>query len=302
MEHHDASPRTDGRASLAPNRTMRCLVMEGLGRLGYDGARLANETLPGGHPAYCDPHLEAPLFWSGIAERSGDDFIGLHIAEAVRPRLLDDVLLVMYASDTFEQALGHFLRFQRLLSGGFRAGLERRGDTSRLVIDIDYPGFGPLRQQAECLAPLLGKLFALLTDDAFAPTAVAFRHGAPGRAGEYRRLLGLDPAFRRPHDSLSFPSALLARPSLNANPELVERLLPPLESDLEGLEEQQFLLRLRHWVEAHLDSDELCLSRCARAFGLKQIELRRWLAERGTDFPALCDEVRVRRDRTPGQT
>ncbi len=101
----------------------------------------------------------------------------------MRPRLLDDVLLVMYASDTFEQALGHFLRFQRLLSGGFRAGLERRGDTSRLVIDIDYPGFGPLRQQAECLAPLLGKLFALLTDDAFAPTAVAFRHGAPGRAG-----------------------------------------------------------------------------------------------------------------------
>ncbi|MFP1680401.1 AraC family transcriptional regulator ligand-binding domain-containing protein [Alloalcanivorax sp. C16-2] len=302
MEHHDASPRTDGRASLAPNRTMRRLVMEGLGRLGHDGARLAYETLPGGHPAYCDPHLEAPLFWSGIAERSGDDCIGLHIAEAVRPRLLDDILLIMYASDSFEDALAHFLRFQRLLSGGFQAALERRGETSRLIYDINYPGFGPLRQQAECLAVLLTKLFALFTDDAFRPTAVTFRHGCPGRTPEYRRLLGLDPAFGRPHDSLGFASSLLERRSLNANPGLVARLLPPLEDDLENLDDQQFLLRLQHWVEAHLGSDELRLSRCARAFGLKQIDLRRWLAERGTDFPTLCDEARERRARTPGQT
>ena len=302
MEHHDASPRTDGRASLAPSHTMRRLVMEGLGRLGYDAARLAHQTPLNGSSGYCDPRLEAPLFWRGIAEQTGDDFIGLHIAEAVPPRLLDDILLVMYASDSFEDALGHFLRFQRLLSGDLQAALDRRGETSRLIYDIEYPGFGPLRQESECLAVLLTKLFALLTDDVFLPTAVAFRHPCPGRAPEYRRLLGVDPAFDRPHDALTFSSALLPRRSLNANPGLLARLLPPLEEGVENLDDRQFLLRLLHWVEVHLESDELSLSRCARTFGLKQIDLRRWLAEQGTDFPALCAQARERRARTPGQT
>ena len=302
MEHQDASPRTNGRASLAPSHTMRRLVMEGLGRLGYDAARLAYETPRSGGSDYCDPHLEAPLFWRGIAEQTGDDFIGLHIAEAVPPRLLDDILLIMYASDSFEDALRYFLRFQRLLSGGFQAALDRRGETSRLIYDIDYPGFGPLRQQADCLAVLMTKLFALFTDDAFRPTAVAFRHGCPGRTPEYQRLLGLDPAFGRPHDALTFTSTLLLRPSLNANPELVARLLPQLDDGVENLDDQQFLLRLLYWVEAHLESGEMSLGRCARAFGLKQIDLRRWLADQGTDFPALCDQARERRARTPGQT
>ncbi len=69
-------------------------------------------------------HDNAPLFWTELAAVTGDADIGLHLGEAMRPRLLDVVGYLLLAARDLGEALRSFLRFQHILSGGFAAHLD----------------------------------------------------------------------------------------------------------------------------------------------------------------------------------
>ena len=96
-------------------------------------------------------HDNAPLFWTELAAVTGDADIGLHLGEAMKPRLLDVVGYLLLSARDLEEALRSFVRFQHILSGGFAARLEVEGETARLILDINYLGYASLRQQIECL-------------------------------------------------------------------------------------------------------------------------------------------------------
>lgn len=120
----------------------------------------------------------------------------------MKPRLLDVVGYLLLSARDLEEALRSFVRFQHILSGGFAARLEVEGETARLILDINYLGYASLRQQIECLMLLFLKLLALISDDEFVAERIEFRHRAPPRLGEHRRLFGRLPLFSRPHDAL----------------------------------------------------------------------------------------------------
>ena len=148
-----------GTAPLTHSATLRRLLYEALTELGHDPAsiyRRANQ-----HRRLVPPptegrlsHDEAPLFWQAADALCGDPDIGLHLGEVMQPRLLDVVGYLLLASRDLQQALDSFLRFQHILAGGFVAQLRVEGERACLVLDLNYRGFGPLRQQMECLALL----------------------------------------------------------------------------------------------------------------------------------------------------
>ncbi len=250
---------------LTHSATLRRLLYEALDALGLDPTRVYRSVyrripLPpptlGGRLV----HDNAPLFWTELAAVTGDADIGLHLGEAMKPRLLDVVGYLLLSARDLEEALRSFVRFQHILSGGFAARLEVEGETARLILDINYLGYASLRQQIECLMLLFLKLLALISDDEFVAERIEFRHRAPPRLGEHRRLFGRLPLFLRPHDALVFSAALLRRPSRNANPDMHDVLTRHAEEQSRELSENRLLNRVRYLIELRLGRAMACAS------------------------------------------
>ena len=293
----DADPQHASAAALTHSPTLRRLLYEALAELGLDPTetyRRAYQGMPLAPPRLeaREGHDNAPLFWRALAGISGDADIGLHLGEVMKPRPMDVVGYLLLASRDLRQALESFVRFQHILSGGFAARLEEQGETARLILDLHYRGVGPLRQQMECLALLLQKMLASVTDEAFRLTAIDFRHPSPRRLDEHRRLFGLSPRFAQAHDALLFPRALLGRPSRSANPRLFALLSGQAERELAELAENQLLNRVRYWLGVNLGVQPCSLGGCAQALDCTAGALQRALAEQGSSFRLLHDEVR----------
>lgn len=282
--------------ALTHSSTLRRLLYEALAALGFDPTDTYRRAYAG--VALAAPLLEAreehdnaPRFWQALEGISGDVDIGLHLGEVMQPRPMDVVSYLLLAARDLRQGLQAFVRFQHILSGGFAARLEEQGDEARLVIDLNYREVGSLRQQMECLAVLLSKMLASAGGE-IPLLGVEFRHRAPRKLAEHRRLLGVEPLFSRPHDVLILPRALLSRPSRSASPRLFEVLSEEAEKQLAGLVENQLLVRVRYWLEVNLGSATCSLEACALALGSNRSALQRSLSEQGSSFRALHDEVR----------
>ncbi|CAD5105801.1 AraC family transcriptional regulator [Zestomonas carbonaria] len=237
-------------------------------------------------------HDNAPLFWQALPEITGDADIGLHLGEVMKPRLLDVVGYLLLASSDLRQALESLVRFQHILSGGSVAQLRVEGDEARLVIDLNYQGFPSLRHQMECVALLLIKLLAFITDGEFRLGGLHFRHAQPRRVAEHRRLFGLLPAFGQAHDALLFPAALLQRPSRTANPGLHALLSEHAQRQLDGLLENQLLNRLRYLLGVRLAGGDCSLAACASELGMSMAGLQRALAAQGSSLRQVREGVR----------
>jgi AraC-like DNA-binding protein len=284
-------------AVLTHSPTMRRLLYEGLLSLGrdptdtyrraYQGVPLLPPTISGR-----EEHDNAPLFWEALQALTDDCDIGLHLAEVMKPRPLDVVSYLLLASRDLREALQSFVRYQHILSGGFAAYLEEQGDSVRLVLDLNYRGFGSLRQQIECLALLLIKMLGSVTDEEFQVQGVDFRHPAPRRLSEHKRLFGLTPRFAQAHDALVFSSSLLNRPSRSANPRLFTLLSQQAELELQELGEDQLLNRVRYWLQGHLGQTTCTLVGCAEALHMNAGALQRGLAAQSSSFRVLHEEVR----------
>lgn len=282
--------------ALTHSSTLRRLLYEALAALGFDPTDTYRRAYAG--VALAAPLLEAreehdnaPRFWQALEGISGDVDIGLHLGEVMQPRPMDVVSYLLLAARDLRQGLQAFVRFQHILSGGFAARLEEQDDEARLVIDLNYREVGSLRQQMECLAVLLSKMLASAGGE-LPLQGVEFRHRAPRKLAEHRRLLGVEPRFSRPHDVLILPRALLSRPSRSASPRLFEVLSEEADKQLAGLVENQLLVRVRYWLEVNLGSATCSLEACALALGSNRSALQRSLSEHGSSFRALHDEVR----------
>lgn len=283
--------------ALTHSSTLRRLLYEALAELGMDPTdtyRRVYAGVPVSVPRLesREEHDNAPRFWQALAGISGDIDIGLHLGEVMQPRPMDVVGYLLLTARDLRQGLQAFIRFQHILSGGFAAKLEEEGELVRLVIDLNYRGVGSLRQQMECLALLLHKMLAGVCVGGLPLLGVEFRHPAPRRLHEHRRLLGLEPKFSQPRDALLLPRALLAQPLRSASPRLFEVLTAEAERQLGELVENQLMARVRYWLELNLGLASCNLVACAQALDISRGSLQRALSEQGSSFRALHDEVR----------
>lgn len=283
--------------ALTHSSTLRRLLYESLAELGMDPTDTYRQVYAG-VPLRVPllesrlDHDNAPRFWQVLPALSGDVDIGLHLAEVMQPRPMDVIGYLLLTARDLRQGLQAFVRFQHILSGGFAASLEEDDEQVRLVIDLNYRGVGSLRQQMECLALLLHKMLASVCVGGLPLLGVEFRHAAPRRLGEHRRLFGLEPRFSQACDALLLPRALLARPLRSASPRLFAVLSEEAQRQLGELQENQLLARVRYWLELNLGQGSCELTTCAAALGLSRGSLQRALAEQSSSFRRLHDEVR----------
>lgn len=227
-----------------------------------------------------DPDGRAPRnaeirLWHEAARLTGDDFFGLHLAELLPLADLGDVGFAVRSSVTIGEALARVARYLHLLAQGAVVEVHEAGDAAILRHRPPRGEPAPTRHAVECLLGNLVGLARRASQAAVTPRAARFRHPAPARTDEHRRVFGPGVAFGADHDELEIDGALLAQRQPEAAP-------------MRGA----FLDRVRAALEADLSGGEPTLTAVARRLRMSPRTLQRRLQHEGTSLQILTDRMR----------
>lgn len=204
--------------------------------------------------------------------------------------------LAMRSADTLGEALARLDRYNQLFLPAPMWRFER--DPERLrAICLWAPPLDPVHVavSVEFLVALLAELCAQLTGQRVPAVELCFQHEARGPFEALERAIGCPPAFGATRSSLCLPACALELPLRQADPAISALLLGELEALAVRPQRHDaglLLERLRTTVSARLPAGPPAMPEIARRVGLSERTLRRRLAETGTTWEELVDQVR----------
>ena len=232
--------------------------------------------------------------WARAAAALKDVDFGLHFAEGADIDAFHLVGHLATTSATLGQALDRIVAYSRLLHDAGRTEVEREGD--RVLL---YPGCrglpeAPPRHVAEFTAASVVLLGRLITREAWSPVEVRFQHAAPERVREHVRVLGVTPRFGAPETVVILDARLMSLPVRATQSkmgsyleayarELIARL-PAGAGDLRD--------KVLRAIAVGVARGAAEIGAVAAQLGMTPRTLQRRLADEGTTFAALSDEVR----------
>ncbi len=228
---------------------------------------------------------------------SGDDCLGLHLGEAVRPGYYGVLGYLVMSCATLADALHRQARYAALV-----------GNLGRVELTDEPPREGREPQVAHSWQPLLAQQQRQLSEETLAawvtfgrwisgldipPSEVRFQHPAPADTGEHRRIFRCPVLFGQADNALVFPKRLLSTPLGQADAQVrlmldayAERLLGEIQQGHSVLDRARLELA-RQLPEAGAD-----LGLIAARLALSPRTLQRRLREAGLSFNRLVDETR----------
>ena len=233
--------------------------------------------------------------WRLSLALTGDDELGLHLAERLPRGALDLVEYAFRSSSDLAAALERLAHYGRLVNDRLAMRVLAGGGELRLLI-VEPDGRPLDRQRAELSLALVLRLARETTSTDLAPVEVSFAHPAPQDVAEHRRLFRAPLRFRAPVSALVLSRADAARPLRGADPALVEvvgRRLDKLLAGREQADDGSTSARVRKQLAAEVGQGEMKAGEVARALALSERTLSRRLAAEGTSFRTILDGVRV---------
>lgn len=269
------------------------LAYQGMENMGIDAATVLNRIGMSFQQIQAKdlrtPHSAQRLFWEAITEVSNDPDIGLHLGEHL-PVFRGQVIEYLFlSSPTFGDGLTRALNYQRLISDAVQATLQEDDHGTYLC----NPGLTSSIHHL-LVAVVLGvmKFFKYITEDAFNAELICFDFPEPENIAEYQRVFGCELRFGEPETRMYFDEAVLATPSLHAEPELL-KLHEQLASEyVAKLEKQDFVGQVNRIIGELLESGNANLETVAERLDIKPRALRTRLAEVDTNFNQLLADYR----------
>lgn len=200
--------------------------------------------------------------------------------------------LALAASPTLASAIQLGLRYVDLTHTFLHWRFERSRPEAALVMQVGVP-LGELETfLVERDAAAAATLLEDLTGRRGGLAGTEFAYAAPPWAARYETVFGCRPAFGAERHALRLPAAMLDQPLPGGDPVMAAAAEGQCHRLLEGMSPAGGLAtRLRRLLLDHPGrlptQDE-----AARRLGLSRRSLRRKLAEEGTSFRQLLDEVR----------
>lgn len=225
-------------------------------------------------------------------EASGRPDLGLLAGRGHRFPVFGFWGLALAASPTLASAIRLGLQYVDLTHTFLRWRFERSGPEAALVMQAGVP-LGELETfLVERDAAAAATLLEDLTGRRGGLAGAEFTYPAPAWAGRYETAFGCLPAFGAERHALRLAAALLDRSLPGGDPVTAAAAEAQCRRLLEGLSPAGGLsTRLRRLLLDHpgrLPTQD----DAAQRLGLSRRSLRRQLAEEGTSFRALVDEVR----------
>ncbi|KFX71138.1 AraC family transcriptional regulator [Pseudomonas taeanensis MS-3] len=276
-------------------------LLDYLERRGVESAELLRRVQV--HPqllAQRDQRIAASAYLELLGhgvEVTGDEQLGLHLGEAVRPGYYGVLGYLVMSCPTLADALHRQARYASLV-----------GNLGRVDLADEPPRAGVEAQVAHSWQPLLGQQQRQLSEETLAgwltfghwisgleipPTEVRFQHPAPQDVSEHRRIFRCPVLFTQADNALVFPKRLLATRLGQADARVrlmldayADRLLGELQLGHSVLD------RARLELARLLPESGADLGVLAERLALSSRTLQRRLREAGLSFSQLLDETR----------
>lgn len=292
MTTADARPA----APRAPTVTLRYLraLPDYLQRHGHDPAAIAGVAalLHADADARISEREAAALF-AQAAQAIGDDALGLHVGEQIRPGHYGALGYAAMSCATLAEALVCQQRYQSLVLDIAAPQVEMRGDALSLSWQPDSDA--SYRQLAECNFAGMLSFMRWLTGHALRPLRVDLTYPAPADTREHHRILGDDLVFAADAYRIVVPQAWLMLPLIQPDPEMRAQMQARAEQQLAALRatEDDLLDRARQLIAARLAQGPVELGSIAAQLPAAPRTLQRQLQARQSSFSQLVDEVRA---------
>lgn len=241
------------------------------------------------------PQRAMGALWEHARALTGDDHLGIHLAEAAPIRSFEVHAYAMLSSPTLRDAYQRACRYQRLIHEVTDLTLEEGKQEG--VLRHALPGGRPVsRHPAEFLATLWVRLGRLVTGDDWASAQVEFAHAAPSQSSEHARVFRAPVRFSSARTALHVPNKILDATNPRADAGLAGVLDRYAATLLEHLPRRATLSdRVRARLLEALGGETPTAEQAARDLNMSVRTLHRALRSEKTTFRVLVDQLRQER-------
>ena len=240
------------------------------------------------------PEASAEAAWKLAARLTGDDAIGLHVAAGMPRGALDLVEYALRSSASLGVGLERLARYGHVLSDRAATRMEANdGGVLFIVRDIGGTILHPARADF-ALATVL-KLVRDSAGDDIVPLQVCFARPAPKDDSEHQRFFRVPVRFEAGSTSMLLKATDAARPMLGRDEALSTIIRRRLDKILDERTRHiggPLHAQVRHIMFENLGERTLTPKSIAKALAVSPRTLSRRLAEEGTSFRILLDDVR----------
>ena len=227
------------------------------------------------------------------AAAARDPCFGLHLGAALHPRDLGLVGYLGANAATLGDVLDVAAKYLRLLTEGTRVEVEVAGEWVRVAQHILDPAGAGSRQVAGLGAASLVRVARLLTGTMLAPAWVELPFNCGDGEAEHQRVLGAPVRLGQSRTVVVLERRQLALRAVGADPGLFDLLEQVCRERVGALPDRRDLrARAENVIIELLPYSTPSLNRVARRLGTSSRSLGRRLAEEGTSFKALVDDIR----------
>jgi AraC-like DNA-binding protein len=228
--------------------------------------------------------------WQRAVEQTGDEYLGLHVGEVVRPGKYGILGYAMMSCETLEQAILRQMRYQDLIGKAGRSELVSKAGHA----EMHWHSGMARRSRAvgeEHLASWVAFARWMLGADK-SPIRVSFEHAAPPSLAEYERIFGCELAFGQPGTAIAFPLEYLSAPIKDKNPALRRMLDEHAESLLSKRSVADPARDIRDAIQRALVNGVPAIETVAAQLAVHTRTLQRRLGDMNLTYKQLLDDVR----------
>ncbi|MFG1497626.1 AraC family transcriptional regulator ligand-binding domain-containing protein [Saccharospirillum sp. HFRX-1] len=231
--------------------------------------------------------------WQTALEQSGDAAIGLRLSQHFLPGNLDIVGFLLLSSETLEETLETLIAYYPLVGEGGEFTFVQGDGRATLLYAPLYEA--ARAQRVEAALATLVHLGRWMTGNRFQPDRVAFSHSPQAPAEVYQQFLGTEVSFNQVADAVQFDAAQLQLPLNQSNAALHRRMKVLADHQLSELVQGTLLAEVSDWIRAQ---PRWGRDRIAEQLQMSGRHLNRKLADEGTTFKLLSDQVKFAEART----
>jgi len=228
------------------------------------------------------------------AEADGS-LLGLHVAAEMDIRAVGILFYLTGSSRTVSEALENLTRYSQTTNEALVGEISRQKDEVILAVRHLQEFDEPHRQFFELLALWFIRTLQQETNRDFTLSRVTFTHGRNADLREVHRLLRCPVDFAQGQDSWVLPQRVMDLPIVSGDTQLL-KILTAHADDL--LAEKHSVTGLQSTVASQLasllPSGESRAAVVARQLGMSPRSLTRHLAEEGTTFGEIVEQLRRR--------
>lgn len=240
--------------------------------------------------ARCSETDAATLF-DRAAMLLGDDALGLHVGECIRPGHYGVLGYVAMNCSTLGQTLDYLRRYQALVVD--LGGVDITIDSDSIILTWAPDEGQPLRQLAEFNWAALISFMRWISGRDGAPLRIDFNYPAPAQLDEHRRLFACELRFDQPCYQLVLPLDWLSAPLIQPDATMHAAMLRLAEKQLLALPRDAGILsRARSLIATRLSEGPVELAWVACQLAVSTRKLQRMLQDEGLSFRGVVDEVR----------